>query len=69
MVKGIDTWYFDWNALNSISFTYQIREGLDERSKADNSTFYILGLGHCGPVSFDNLKLSHFLYSFLTFSD
>ena len=29
MVKGIDTWSFDWNALNSISFKCQIREGLD----------------------------------------
>ena len=46
MVKGIDTWYFDWNALNSISFKYQIREGSGERSKADNSTFNFIGLDH-----------------------
>ena len=30
--------------MNSISFKCQIREGLDERSKADNSTLNVLGL-------------------------
>ena len=44
--KVLILWYFDWNALNSISFKCQIREDLEERSKANNSTFYVLGLDH-----------------------